>query len=146
MSKRKHVGTLARMFFAVIAGISTALARASDVDWKFYGGASFDQKALCFYDARGVVNAQDGHVRVWTKCLLQKDIDSINVEKDFDGKILENTAQKLVKHYIPPYANVEPIDANEIVFITGWEETANISDIQPHVSIFHELNCSDRMI
>jgi len=30
--------------------------------------------------------------------------------------------------------------------ITGYEETANISNIQPRARIFYELNCSDRML
>lgn len=80
------------------------------------------------------------------KCLLQKDLDSIDVKKDFDGKILENTAQKVAHHYVPPIATVEIIDANQRMVITQYEETANIGNIQINSDIFYELNCSEQML
>jgi hypothetical protein len=140
----KRVGTLAILFAFVVA--PAALAQALSVDWKFYGGAALDEKSECFYDAKGVVQGPDAHLRVWTKCLLQKDLDSIDIKKDFDGKILENAGQKVAHHYVPPIATVEPIDDNQSIVITQYEETANIGNIEPHSNIFYELNCSERML
>lgn len=54
------------------------LAQELSVDWKFYGGASVQGSDFCFYDAKGVIQTPDGHMRVWTKCLPQKDLDSID--------------------------------------------------------------------
>jgi hypothetical protein len=50
-------------------------------DWKMYGGVGtpvVEVEAWCFYDANGVVQTPDGHVRVWTKCLAQKDACLVN--------------------------------------------------------------------
>lgn len=62
-----RVGTLACIPFAFV-GVLAALAQGLSVDWKFYGGAAFDEAALdekseCFYDAKGVVHGPV--VRVW---------------------------------------------------------------------------------
>jgi hypothetical protein len=65
------------------------------------------------------------------KSPLQKDMDSIDIKKDVDGKILENTAQKIVNYYVPPYAKGETIDANQSMAIIQYEETANISNPSP---------------
>jgi hypothetical protein len=126
------------------------LAQALSVDWKFYGDASLDEKSdeksSCFYNARDAIQRPDGHIRVWTKCLLQKDLDSINIEKDFDGKILNNAANKAALHYVPPIATVESIDDTQRMAITQNEETANIGNIRPRATVLYELNCSERML
>ncbi len=62
---------------------------------------------------------------------------------EFGGKIVENAARKLVDKYVPPIALIEDID---IVTVTWYEETANISGIQPQARFFVELNCSERMM
>jgi hypothetical protein len=109
----KCVATFTCILFIVV-GAQAGVAEALSVDWKYYGGASVrgDNK-FCFYDAKGVVQRPDGHIRVWTKCLPQKEMDSVDIEKDFDGKILENTAQKVARYYMPPLAAIEAIDANQ---------------------------------
>jgi len=119
MSEQKRVGTLACILFVVIAGASAA-ARELDVDWKFYGGATppDDGYNVCFYDAKGVVREFDNHIRVWIKCLLQKDIDSVDIKEDFDGRVLENTAEKVAHRYVPPIAAAETIDFNQMMQIT----------------------------
>ncbi len=147
MSEWKRLGTLGYTLFAVIAGAWAASARELSVDWKFYGGATFGRNDynICFYDASGVVREPDSHIRVWTKCLPQKNIDSVDTKKDFDGRILEKTAEKVAHHYVPPIAGVEATDFDQSIAITGYEEIANIGSIEPHAKIFYELNCPERM-
>jgi hypothetical protein len=143
----KRVGTLAYILFGVVA--SLGLAQALSVDWKYYGGVLIDGDgdSLCFYDAKGVVHGiPDGHIRVWTKCLLRKDMDRIDIKQDFNGKILQNTAQKVARYYAPPFAMVASIDENQAMAITQYEETANISYIKSQAQIYYELNCSERMM
>jgi hypothetical protein len=123
-----------------------ALAQASDVDWKAYGFASVDGAAVCFYDSNGVARTPSGHIRVWTKCLLQKELDRVDIQHDFDGRILKNTAQKVVRNYVPPIAATETLDVNQAIAIIQYEETANLSSIQPHAQFFYEINCSERMM
>jgi hypothetical protein len=122
-------------------------AHSADVDWKVYGFASVAGAEVCFYEDRSVVRAPNGFVRVWTKCLSQKDMDGIDAEHDFEGKILENSARKIVRLYHPPFSWVEEsVDYDKATMITIDEEIANIAGVKPHTSIFYELNCSQRML
>jgi hypothetical protein len=137
---------LAYIFFAA-TGISTGVAQGLNIDWKFYGGAPAQGDELeCFYDAKGVVQTPDRDIRVWIKCLAQKDLDSINIEKAFGGRILKNTAAKIAHYYLPPIGSIQTLDVDQAMTITQYEETANIGDIEPRAQIFYELNCPDRMI
>jgi hypothetical protein len=122
------------------------LTQTLSVDWKLYGGVPLDGDSWCFYEARGVIVRPDGHIRVWTQCLLEKDIDNIDIKNDLGKNIIENAAQKVASYYVPPIAVVEDIDVNQAMTITRYEETANISYIQPAARIFYELNCSERMM
>jgi hypothetical protein len=138
--------TLAMSSSAILMLLSPSLAQPSSVDWKLYGGASVDGRSWCFYDAAGVTRRTDGNIRVWTKCLLEKDLDSIDVEHEFNGAILKKTAQKVARYYIPEFATIVPLDADRGMIVIKYEETANIAYIQPASQIFYELNCSERMM
>jgi len=72
-------------------------------------------------------------------------MDSVDIKKDFGGKILNNTAHKFLELYVPPIARIETIDADQRMTITQYEETANIGDLKPQSTILYELNCSERM-
>jgi hypothetical protein len=97
-----------------------------------------------FYEGKGVITRPA--LRVWTKCLLRKDLDSINPESELGKKIVESAAQKVVQGYIPPIALVEDMDYDQASDVIGLEETANLSNIQPQARFFYELNCSERMM
>lgn len=88
----------------------------------------------------------NAHVRVWAKCLREKDLDSVDIQKAFGGKILENTAQKVGSKYVPPFATVETVDADQRLTVTQYEVTADIGSLDPQASIFYELDCRGRMI
>jgi hypothetical protein len=124
----------------------TAFARAADVDWKMYGTASTFGGAVCFYEGNGVARTADTHMRVWTKCLLQKDLDSLDFKSELGKKVIENAARKVTDIYVPPIALVEDINFDQAMGVTTYEETANLSNIQPHARFFYELNCSERMM
>jgi hypothetical protein len=142
----KRTGTLGSI--VAVASTMACAAHAADVDWKVYGHASLAGVEICFYDAMGMVRTPDGLVRVWTKCLSQQDLDAIDIKADFGGKILENTARKVARYYVPPIAAVEDIDVNQAMLVTQYEETANISSsgIKPHSTIFYEFNCPQKML
>jgi hypothetical protein len=79
-----------------------SLARAADVDWKLYGGASLAGPSFCFYDAASVTRTSDSYIRVWTKCLAQKDLDGVNMDDDVGKKIVDGAARRVVAGYVPP--------------------------------------------
>src|SRR5216684_2341244 len=146
----KRVWTLACcMLLSVVTAPAACLAQGLSVDWKFYGGASIQGNSnydYCFYDAKGVAQTPDGHIRVWTKCLLGKDLDNIDVNAELGDRVVKNTAQKIVEHYEPPIAAIENLNFDQIMQIIQYEETADISAIAPSARIFYELNCSEQML
>ena len=121
-------------------------AHAADVDWKFYGAASVSGAELCFYDANGVVRMPDGNVRAWTKCLAQQDMDAIDTKHDLGGKVVENAARKIVEGYVPPIVASGIMNFDQVPAIAAYEEIANLRIINPHSSIFYELNCGQKML
>jgi hypothetical protein len=135
---------LAIMLVALILVPVAAIAQA--FDWKLYGGATMpDGETWCFYDAASVISSSR-HLRVWTKCLLQKEIFKVNVDHDFGGEIPKIVARKIVDRYIPPIAIVEVIDLNKTMLVIGAEQIANIGNINPNSRILYEIDCSEKMI
>jgi hypothetical protein len=142
-----RVGTLASSMLFSILAVPAGLAQGLSVDWKFYGGASLQGNSdFCFYDAKGVAQARDGHIRVWTKCLSQKDLDGIDVNSGIGKRIVDNTAKKIVEYYMPPIADVETLTFDQIMQNIQYEQITNMSDIAPRARIFYELSCSEQML
>jgi hypothetical protein len=102
------------------------------IDWKFYGGASVD----------GAVQEPGNQIRVWTKCLPQEALDHV----DTAGKMTEDAAQKIRDGYVPPIVVAGDMKFDQVPDIVGYEEIANLGDIQPQSRIFYEIGCSERMI
>src|SRR5262249_44877309 len=123
--------------------IATA-SYAADVDWKLYGIADADE--LCFYDALGVVQRPDGHVRVRTKCLLREDIVAIDPKQEVGNKILAEAAKKLNSGYVPPILVGAETDREQTATTVAYEQAADISGISSHSSTFYELDCTQKMI
>jgi len=100
----------------------------------------------CFFDLRGAVQGADDHIKVWTKCLQMKDVEAVDVKKEFGGKIVENVADKLVKGYMPPIVAVEDATSGQFADVTTIEEIADVASIQPSARIFYELDCRGAML
>jgi hypothetical protein len=122
---------------------SLASAQGDMVDWKFYGTGP---ESRCFYDEHGITTTKNSNVRVWTKCLPQKKLDAVDVKKDFQGQILEESAQRIAKNYLPPVSRVYKFSFNQLVTITSYEVTANIASIEPVASIYYEINCEEKLM
>ena len=134
----KSIGALAVTLFTVVAGF----AQASDVDWKLYGANTVGGVSVCFYEANGVVRTPEDHIRVWIKCLPQKDLQSIELGKNSVDKSVE----KLRAGYVPPIVVAGKMNFDQIVDITASEEVANTGVVKPQAIIFNELNCSELRI
>jgi hypothetical protein len=121
-----------------------ALSQTSSVDWKYYGQSNADEE--CFYDLRGAVQGAEDHIKVWTKCLHKKDVEAIDIKKEFGGKIVANAAHKVTSGYIPPIAAVEDASFDQAIDVTAIEEIADVASIQPSARIFYELDCRGAML
>ena len=74
-------------------------------------------------------------------------MDSIDINSDLGKTIVANSAEKVARSYVPPIAMVDKsIDFDKSMGITGYEETANVSYIEPVARIFYEINCSEGML
>ncbi|WP_076858180.1 hypothetical protein [Bradyrhizobium mercantei] len=143
MAARLTVAMIVPIIFCAVLSFRAA-AQATEVDWKLYGWSDNDQH--CFYDASTAERHADRHVRVWAKCLLQSEMDAVDIEKDFDGKIVNGAAHKVVSRYVPPIADFVKLSADEQIAVIRYEVTADIGSIEPAARIFYELNCSERMM
>jgi hypothetical protein len=144
LSKMKRAGRLSVASVAFAAIIATA--QAADVDWKMYSGASVSGPEICFYDANGAVRTPERLVRVSTKCFSRKDLDNVDVDKDFAGKISKSAARKMQEGYMPPIGLVENIDGDRAFVVAMYEEIANISGIQPETTGSYEFNCPQKIM
>jgi hypothetical protein len=129
----------------ILALLPASFASAAEVDWKMYGFVP-GKSAYCFYDANSVTHTADKHLRVWAKCLLERELEDVDIKSPLGGKIVENAGRKVANTYVPPYTLVENIDFDQAIRIIQYEETANLSDIQPSGRFFYELNCPERMM
>jgi hypothetical protein len=122
-------------------------AEAANVDWKMYGSV-LEHQEICFYDLAGVAfSPNSGNLQIWTKCIETKEIDKIDIAKDYEGRILKSAAEKTVHGYVPPIIRqIQTLNFDQMITITYQEEIANISGIQPRSRILYELNCGERMI
>jgi len=125
---------------------STALAQTPDVDWKMFGGASVAGPSLCFFDAKSVVRTSSGYIRVWTKCLAQKDLDGVDIKSDLRSKIGDNAGRLVHEGYVPPIVVIGRIEFKQVPDVVAYEQIANLSAIESQAQIFDELNCSERMM
>jgi hypothetical protein len=128
----------------IFAGAQIGFTQAG-IDWKLYGTASIEGDSACFYDAKGVVQEPEQHVRVWTKC-LPLNAAGADSEKDIEDTIAENAAQKIEGGYVPPIIVTGDMNFSQISEIVASEEIANIGHVEPQARIFYELNCSERML
>lgn len=136
-----------RACVAIIAlSIATAaMAEDLDVDWILYGsGVVGGRQSACFYDRNGLTWLSGTIARVWAKCLPMADIEHIDIEKDFDGRILNLAAGKLANNYIPPAASYQTMDLDAIISTIQLEITADIAEVEPVIRIFYELDCINK--
>lgn len=131
--------------YALALGTLASSAQAADVDWKLYGSASVTGTSFCFYDAHSAARTSSGYIRVWTKCLAQKDLESADKNDDVSRKIVESAARKITEGYVPPIVVIGKMDFAQIPEISAYEEIANLNSIGPRARFFEELNCSERM-
>jgi hypothetical protein len=87
-----------------------------------------------------------GHLRVWTKCLDEDEMEA-TASSDRDENIIKLTAKKIVSRYMPPIAKVFNFPSNDqLVSVVQYETTANVSSLKPTVTIYWEISCSEKMI
>jgi hypothetical protein len=146
MVKRQPLLLVATLFLST-APLMSSNAQSPDVDWKLYGSSSGDMgNERCFYDAAGVQRRPDNMMRVWVKCLSQSEMDQIDIEHDYGGKILNRAAEKTVAMYVPPLATVTDISFDDATGVIASEQVADITFLEPTARIFYELNCQERML
>ena len=124
---------------------NAALAQTTDVDWKLFGAASVDGASFCFFDAKSVACSSDGYIRVWTKCLAQKDLDGFDAKSDLGTKIVRKAAKEVIEGYVPPIVVIGQMEFKQVPDIVVYEQIANLGAINSQAQIFDELNCRERM-
>ena len=137
---------LATLFYIMAFLLLSSSALAGD--WKYFGGSSFpknEKVLLVFYDIDSIEFIPGRNVRVWTKALTQSQI--LRTMKKRKKKIIDETVDKVLKGYFPPYMSVFPTTPKDIYLeIVEWELAANYSEVNPRLKIFYEINCREKQI
>ena len=119
---------------------------AEDIDWKLFGGASLDGPSLCFYDQAGLVRLPERRIRVWTKCLTQKDLDvALSATNHAASRVIDQAAAKVVSGYVPPIVASGQLGSDKIGLIAEEELWADQGSIEPQSQMLAEFDCSQRM-
>jgi len=115
-------------------------------DWKYAGGAIISkEQVVSFYDSESVKYLPNGNVKVWMKSI--KVSEMVKVMKKKQKEIIDASAEKLGKYYIPPYCLVSPKTTyHESIDIISWEEIANIPVIKDFAVILYEVSCENKMM
>ncbi len=126
------------------------VAQTPNVDWKYYAripvGSEVDQ---LFYNAGDVVQLPDGHIEVWTKGLLDKDVDAIEDSKPPNAlykQASDGVYKKMMNQYDPPYSTLGHWDKKWWLQIVMAEEIANIGKTEPRARVLYEIDCKNRMM
>jgi hypothetical protein len=96
----------------------------------------------CFFDAKTVIQEDDGQLRVWTKCLDQQKVVNVKLDKS----AIEKAAQKRVSGYVPPIIIIGVIKDGLITDVLLEEEVANLDNIEPKARVLLELNCIEQKV
>jgi hypothetical protein len=132
---------IASLLAALIGGTTTAFA--DDVDWRLYGGATVENAPeICFFDAKGVTQENVGQLRVWTKCLDQKELGNVHL----DEASLKKAARKTLSGYVPPIVTIGVLKSDQINDVLIAEETANLDNIRPRSRILLEFDCVEQKV
>jgi hypothetical protein len=132
------------------------LARASDVDWKFFGMLDWKKidtaypfasgAAACLYDASTIGHESSGYLRVWAKCFAVEDLrHAMNTQSDLSDKAMDNADARLKTGYVPPIIVLGEMEFNDAQWVTEIEELADSGIAESRVQMLEELNCRERM-
>jgi hypothetical protein len=134
--------------FLIVVGSFPSFAFAAKVDWKLYGGISTAStgNTYCFYEEKGISQERLGFARVWTKCLLQRDLDAVDSKKSYDRAVVDMSAERIVHRYRPPFLTVTRANSDQGLQVIMYEAIADVGDINPQAQIFYELDCKQRRL
>jgi hypothetical protein len=124
---------------------SNVASMQDDVDWKVFGGGGSRVPSVCFFDQKSLNVANDGHVRVWTKCLPSKDVNSIDENSDRGKKLIEAAGLESFRGGSPPVVASGIMKSDDAMGVILQEQVANLNDISPVTRTLYELNCSDKV-
>ena len=146
-SRPLRIGRLV-LLLSQCLGPSNAMAQSADVDWKMFGGASLENRnSICFFDSKGVNKMANGQIQVWTKCLPQSEIDTIDTTIGNGKKAIEETATKIMNGYAPPMAIIDShLDYDQIMGVITYEQFANSDLVKPESRILYQFDCDGRRL
>jgi len=135
-------------FVLVLLGIAPcASAQLGDVDWKYFGGIEHKGATIIsFYDEKGVVHGPNGRIEVWTKALAESDAGRILSATEPDKATAACAIEKIGADYVPPFAHVAELNADQMFDVVAYECVAMQTSIETKVRTMFELNCPARTL
>jgi hypothetical protein len=135
------MNALARIGLVGCLFVTPAIA-ADDPNWKLFGGTD---DSYLYFAAGDIERLPDGHLRVWTKGLSVKQVNSAAEKAVKDkGSISRIAFASIVDS--PPLSGVKNLSKDEITDVVIEEDVANHSDLQPVIRVLYELDCAGKMM
>lgn len=104
---------------------------------KLWGGGEF----WVFYEEFGIKRTSDGHVRVWTKSLSQKDLD----KAELSPAVKDQTIKRLLRQYVPVAARNQKLEKERLATMIMYEAFANEGVVPSTIQVLFEIDCKKEM-
>jgi hypothetical protein len=135
------MNAIARIGLVGCLFVTPAIA-ADAPNWKLFGGTD---DSFLYYAAGNIERLPNDHLRVWTKGLSVKQVNSAAERAVKDKGSLSRIAFATVVDS-PPLSEVKTLSKDEITDIVIEEDVANHSELQPVIRVLYELDCAGKMM
>ena len=129
----------------LIVNISDS-AIAAESEWKMYSTATvMDEQSMCFYDVKSILTNANNNMKVWTKCISEKELDYKKLPLHQKLQIITEFGRRLSSGEKPPVARIEKLDEGALNKVKEFEATANSGYVNSNMEGLMEINCRERM-
>lgn len=142
---------MARRSGAVFVCLLLQCAAASaypDLDWKLYDGVDAAANgSVCFYEERSIVRTRSSVVRVWTKCVVRRALDTAGAEHLnalFSPAVNDMAISRRTYGYVLPILSTETLSKKAISAAIRDEAVADVGGVAPETTTLHEIDCKLR--
>jgi hypothetical protein len=136
---------LAGMALAGIAWAGLAFAVDPAADWKLYAFTATKKQAALFYLDSELVRTPLGHVQVWMKGLDYMKLDKASNALHEKDEVFKNTVRRVGNKYVPPFAGVTKLSADQMMSIVMFEQLADEASISPTMRVLFEFDCPQKL-
>lgn len=133
------------MYCIVALLVATVAVAADGHDWKYFGSSgSTDAGDEWFCLPAEVKHLPGNKVQVWTEMIDSKKLRQYVIAQPHDGPVATSLRTKVSSGYVPPYAVVANLSAENAKSMILMEIVANTGALTPDGNGLYTLNCAEK--